>query len=206
VRIGLDFDNTIVSYDGLFHQVARERGLIPEGLPETKLAVRDHLRAIGQEPVWTEMQGYVYGARMLEARAFVGVTAFLSWAQRQGIEVAIVSHKTRHPFIGPPYDLHAIAREWVRLHLSEGGRPLILEERVFFELTKEEKLARIAAGGFDLFLDDLPEILTAPAFPAATLPVLFDPARSTPAPPGTARVCDWAGLREMVGARWMQTS
>jgi len=27
--IGVDFDNTIVCYDALFHRVARERGLAP---------------------------------------------------------------------------------------------------------------------------------------------------------------------------------
>ena len=48
-RIGIDFDNTIVCYDDVFHEVAREQGLIPNDLPANKGAVRDHLRAIGRE-------------------------------------------------------------------------------------------------------------------------------------------------------------
>jgi hypothetical protein len=32
MRIGLDFDNTIACYDGVFHAAALERGLIPEAL------------------------------------------------------------------------------------------------------------------------------------------------------------------------------
>lgn len=178
MKIGLDFDNTIVSYDSIFFQVAQERGLTPDGLPQSKLAVRDHLRQIGQEDVWTEMQGYVYGARMLEADAFPGIVQFLHWARRAGIETCIVSHKTKHPFLGHPYDLHAIARQWIVQNLHDEDGPLIPEDRIYFELTKAEKLARIEAVQVDYFVDDLPEILTADGFPAArTTPILFDPAR-----------------------------
>jgi len=45
-------------------------------LAVSKLAVRDHLRGIDQEDVWTEMQGYVYGARMDEAAMYPGA---ISW-------------------------------------------------------------------------------------------------------------------------------
>ena len=71
MRIGIDFDNTIVSYDALFHKVAREQGVVPPNTPANKLAVRDYLRQIGKEDLWTEMQGYVYGERMDEVRAVV---------------------------------------------------------------------------------------------------------------------------------------
>jgi len=70
VRIGIDFDNTIVCYDTLFRQVALEQGLIPADLPENKGAVRDYLRTAGMEDRWTAMQGDVYGKRMNEACAF----------------------------------------------------------------------------------------------------------------------------------------
>ena len=45
--VGVDFDNTIVSYDALFWNVALEKKLIPESVPPVKNAVRDHLRAAG---------------------------------------------------------------------------------------------------------------------------------------------------------------
>ena len=54
MRIGVDFDNTIVCYDRLFHRLARERGLIPETVPQTKGAVRDYLRSIDREDDWTK--------------------------------------------------------------------------------------------------------------------------------------------------------
>jgi len=175
MHIGIDFDNTIVSYDALFLKVAREQDLVPPGTASSKLAVRDHLRRAGQEDRWTEMQGYVYGARMDEALAFEGVIGFLHRAADSGHQVTIVSHKTRHPFIGPQYDLHAAARGWIERHLRWDGRALLASDRVFFELTKEEKLARISACGCEVFIDDLPEILLAAGFPADTSKLLFDP-------------------------------
>lgn len=175
MRIGLDFDNTIVSYDTLFHKVAVEQALIPADLAVNKLAVRDHLRAVGREDDWTALQGYVYGARMDEALAYDGVCAFACRALERGHELLIVSHKTRHPFLGPQYDLHGAARSWIERHLARPGGLLVAPERVFFELTKAEKVARIAACQCDVYIDDLPEILLAPDFPALTARLLFDP-------------------------------
>ena len=175
MRIGIDFDNTLVSYDALFHRVALEQGAIPGDLKATKLAVRDFLRGKGAEDVWTEMQGTVYGARMQEADAYPGALEFLRWAVRQGIDVCIISHKTRYPYLGTRHDLHEAARKWVSRYLVEGSRPLLAPGNVFFELSKEDKVSRITACACDAYIDDLPEILLAPTFPQATQRILFDP-------------------------------
>jgi hypothetical protein len=175
MHIGLDFDNTVVSYDALFHKVALEGRWITAAVPISKVSVRDHLRAIGQESVWTEMQGYVYGARMDEAVVYPGVVECLVWARANGIPVSIVSHKTRHPFLGKQYDLHSAARHWINLFLSDAAGPLVPADRVYFEPTKETKLQRIADVGCTVYVDDLPEILLAKGFPNATTKLLFDP-------------------------------
>jgi hypothetical protein len=175
VRIGLDFDNTIVSYDALFYKVARERNMLPQEILIGKVAVRNYLRSVGQEDAWTELQGYVYGARMDEAAIYPGVIDFLRWAKSVKHELAIISHKTKHPYRGSQYDLHASARAWIEKHLNEGGEALLPSSQVYFEVSKEAKLARILEFGCAVFIDDLPEILTAEAFPKDTAPVLFDP-------------------------------
>lgn len=198
MRIGLDFDNTIVSYDTLFYKVAVEGGHVADATGQTKLAVRDTLRADGKEQVWIEMQGYVYGARMLEAAPFPGVIDFLVKAQGMPIETSIVSHKTLRPFAGPPYDLHQAARDWIATHLTRDGAPLLPTENIYFELTKDEKLARIKSAGFDIFVDDLPEILTHKEFPQTTLPVLFDPSGRETLLPGAERVKSWQEMDEFV--------
>ena len=175
MRIGIDFDNTIVSYDALFHKVARELNLVPSGVPVNKVAVRDYLRRIGQEEHWTEMQGYVYGSRMDDALAYEGVVDFIRHAIATGHQIFIVSHKTRHPFLGPQYDLHMAAQAWIKHRMLWQGQILLPMENIFFELTKQEKLARIGACGCDAFIDDLPEILLAEGFPENTVRLLFDP-------------------------------
>lgn len=178
MHIGIDFDNTIVSYDGLFHKVALEQGLIPADTTPSKLAVRDYLRRTGKEEIWTEMQGYVYGARMAEAVAYPGVLEFFRWARSAGIRTSIISHKTKHPFRGPKYDLHAAAGRWIETVLARDQDPLIDLNHVFFELTKDEKLARIGVENCDWFIDDLPEILMAQQFPGSARGILFDPDES----------------------------
>jgi FMN phosphatase YigB (HAD superfamily) len=204
MHIGLDFDNTIVSYDALFHKVALEGGWITGEVPVSKVSVRNHLRAIGQEPTWTEMQGYVYGARMDEAAAYPGVVDCLAWAREQGIPVSIVSHKTRHPFLGKQYDLHAAARHWINIHLTDAVGPLVAQERVYFELTKESKVQHIADIGCTVYVDDLPEILLAPGFPTDTDPILFDPDNHHIAQ-GLPRALNWAEVRKTLVSQWKQT-
>lgn len=195
MRIGIDFDNTIVCYDRVFHRVALEQGVIPASLPATKEKVRDHLRAIGQEPVWTAMQGYVYGARMGDVDPFPGVLEFLRACGEYGVEACIVSHKTRTPYAGPAYDLHAAALGWMEargLFAPEGcGLP---RERVFLEPTKADKLARIATLGCTHFIDDLPEFLSDPGFPAGVERLLFAPAGARPSGPGVTPFASWAGI------------
>lgn len=175
MRIGIDFDNTIVSYDALFHKLACEQGLIPSKIPTNKVAVREYLVRTDREANWTLMQGLVYGDRMDEASIYDGVVNFFHWAREKGHQMAIISHKTRHPFKGPKYDLHKAAKGWIEHHLVDGGEPLIQPSQIFFELTKEEKFSRIAAFKCDVFIDDLLEILLSEHFPAGTKRVLFDP-------------------------------
>jgi hypothetical protein len=174
MRIGLDFDNTIVDYDGVFHAAALERGLIPADLPRSRTSVRDFLNGSGRKDDFTELQGHVYGARMDLARLYPGVRAFVAAAVAAGHDLALVSHKTRHPILGPRHDLHAAARGFL---VANGlvGADALPADRIFFEARKEEKVARIATLGCDAFVDDLPEILAMPGFPPATRRILFDP-------------------------------
>jgi hypothetical protein len=181
MRLGIDFDNTIVCYDALFHRVAREQGVIPAHLPANKSEVRNHLRTVGREDVWTALQGLVYGARMGEADPYPGVLDFLHACRRTAIPVFVVSHKTRHPFLGEPYDLHAAALAWLQNHgFFDPDRLGLPRDHVFFELTKQAKLQRIAACRCTHFIDDLPEFLAEPAFPPRVDRLLFDPNRLYP--------------------------
>ena len=201
VRVGIDFDNTIVSYDSLFHRVAVEQGLVSADTPRTKVAVRNRLRAIGWEDRWTELQGYVYGARMQEAEPYPGVLEFLRWACAERLPVSIISHKTKFPFAGPKYDLHEAARQWVKSRLRDRANHLIPTEAVFFELAIEKKLERIRTWGATAFVDDLPEILRANDFPSEIEGILFDPDNHHEDWP-LLRARSWEDVRHLVEQRW----
>ena len=174
--IGIDFDNTIACYDGVFHAAALERGLIPPGLGRDKNSVRDHLNGSDRKDDFTELQGHVYGARMDMVSLYPGFAEFVVAARRIGHDLFIVSHKTTHPILGPKHDLHAAARRFLAARGLVGHAPTQIEpSRVFFEVTADAKVARAAALRCNMFVDDLPEILAMPGFPAGMRRVLFDP-------------------------------
>ena len=176
MRIGIDFDNTIACYDGVFHAAALERGLIPAELGRDKNSVRDYLNGAGRNDDFTELQGHVYGVRMDLVVAYPGFSDFVAAASAAGHELFIVSHKTRHPILGPKHDLHAAARGFLAARgLVGDDASQISPARVFFELKKEDKVARAAALRCEVFVDDLPEILAMPGFPNDMRRILFDP-------------------------------
>src|SRR6185369_621345 len=163
MRIGIDFDNTIACYDGVFHAAAIERALIPADLPDDKNSVRDYLNGQGRNDEFTELQGYVYGSRMDLASVYPGFQDFVRAARAAGHEVSIVSHKTRFPILGERHDMHLAARNFLEQRgLAGAGPQCVASDNVFFELTKEAKVARIAALGCQVFIDDLPEIFSLP--------------------------------------------
>jgi hypothetical protein len=191
MRIGIDFDNTIVCYDGVFHRAAMERGMIPSDLPGSKIAVRDFLNRSGRQDAFTELQGYVYGTRMGLAALYPRVRDFVSAAHRAGHRLFIVSHKTKHPLSGPRHDLHAAAFGFLR-EQGLAGTDAILPGDIYLEPEREAKLARIADLDCQVFIDDLPEVLAAPGFPASVRAILFDPEGI--AQGGFESYRDWAGI------------
>lgn len=201
MHIGLDFDNTIVSYDALIHGVAAELGVLTGRVVPNKVAVRDHLRSKGLEQTWIEMQGEIYGPRMKDAVVYPGFIEFLISARSGGHALSIVSHKTLKPFAGPPYDLHQSARDWIATHLTRDGLAIIEPSRIYFETTKPAKIARIADIGCDAYIDDLPEILLDTGMPANIRKLLFDPDGNHANADGSLRRIErwsqvWSALRD----------
>jgi hypothetical protein len=172
--LGIDFDNTIIKYDELFHKIAFEKGLISQELPKQKNAVRDYLRETGVEDEWTIIQGEVYGERIKEAVPFSGMLETLQKLNAKQIPINIVSHKTREPYLGPKRDLHAAALSWLKLNgIIDAEGLSVKANQVFFEVTKEAKINRIVQIGCTHYVDDLPEILE--MIPDGINKILFSP-------------------------------
>lgn len=198
MKIGIDFDNTIVCYDDLFWTLGHERGVINESVARRKEAVRDTLRQSGRESIWTEMQGEAYGTRMADADLFDGVLEALADFRQRGWSVCVISHKTRFPFAGPSCDLHLAARNWCQSNrLLDVSKTGLDHDRLYFELTKEDKLRRIAVEKCDVFIDDLPELLRLPEFPSGVQKILFDPHATSLACP-FVRMSSWKDAVDLI--------
>jgi hypothetical protein len=198
MRLGLDFDNTLVNYDRLFRSVALGKQWIPASVAAHKNAVRDHLRAAGKEEIWTRLQGEVYGAHILEAEPCEGMLAALKWLSQREVAMCIVSHKTRTPYLGAARDLHAAARSWLEhqgFHDAAAlGWP---HEQVFFELSKEAKVDRILSQHCTHYVDDLPEILD--LLPDHVEKIYFAPNDATDARTGWRVMHTWRELPALLG-------
>ena len=160
IKLGIDFDNTLITYDFLFKKAALEKNLIPSNFLESKSLIRNYLRDKGQEKLFTILQGEVYGSRIFEASQSEGMYEALKKAKNNGIELFIVSHKTKTPYEGPKYNLHNAASNWLEKNLFfEKSGINIPRKNVYFEVTQIKKIKRIESLGCTHFIDDLPEIL-----------------------------------------------
>jgi hypothetical protein len=198
IKLGLDFDNTIVSYDIAIAVLAEELFDLPAEVPRTKLGVRDYLRGTEREAEWTAFQGELYGPGMQHAQPFDGAIETMLQLAASGHEMVIVSHRSRRPYGGQPHDLHAAARTWVAERLQSVGLFADNDKSVNFLETRSEKIARIAELGCIAFLDDLPEVLGSPDFPTSTAGILFDSSGSTPTLGGHRRISAWPELTSIM--------
>jgi hypothetical protein len=202
VRIGIDFDNTIICYDKVFAAAAHRRGLMPDGWTGSKIEVREYLRAQpGGELGWQGLQGWVYGKGISGAEIYPGVQEFLGACRQAGSDVYIVSHKTRFGHQDPDrVDLRAAAGDWLRATgLIGGENPALRIDDIYFEDTLAAKVERLARLNLDVFIDDLADVFEQPHFPRDVRSILFD--HSGNARPGPYKpIASWDEIRREVFA------
>jgi hypothetical protein len=201
MRIGLDFDNTIIRYDDVFREAAIGRGLVSAEFSGTKQQVRDAIRLLPDgEMRWQALQGYVYGMGIKSATMFAGLADFLRRARAHRDIVLIVSHKTEYGHFDPSrVNLRRAAMQWMEGHgfFSEQGFSL-LPDNIYFASTRSEKLNRIGDLACDIFIDDLEEVLADPEFPGSVRRILFSK-HAEKADNLPYEICrDWASIGETV--------
>jgi hypothetical protein len=192
--VGIDLDNTIISYNGVFLQEARLRGLVPGYFVGTKREIRDRIRLLpAGEIEWQRLQAHVYGPAIAGAAAAEGVVNFVQMLRSQGAAVSIVSHKTAFPNLSEsPVNLRDAARAWLR---KSGiiGPDRVPEANLYFEDTRADKIARIVQLRCTHFIDDLEEVFDDPAFPSNVERMLFATAATVP----HSRYATYASFREI---------
>lgn len=198
MNIGIDFDNTILTYDRVFHHHALRLGLIAADAARDKQEIRDLIRLLPDgETKWIELQGLVYGQHIDEADFAPGIEGFFRSCRTHGARIFIISHKTRYPARGPRYDLRQAALGWIEARGLTKAFGVSLQD-CFFADTMEEKLARIAASGCACFIDDLAEVLVHPAFPGRVSKILYSANPFPDLPPDIAVYGSWGEIRHAV--------
>lgn len=203
MKVGVDFDNTLVSYDDLFLRAAIERELLPQHFSGDKTAVRDSIRSTAGDAQWAKLQAEVYGRRMPEAMLIEGAGDFVLACRKHGAEVYIISHKSRTAAADPGgVDLHVAALAWMeRNQFFRKDGLAFTRGDIFFEPTREAKCRRIATLGCSHFIDDLEEVFREPGFPSAVERFLLHRGQA-PVPRGPFRaLADWPAITNAVFAR-----
>jgi len=199
LRIGLDFDNTIITYDAVFLAAARKWGLVDAGFAGRKQAIRDTIRLLPDgELSWQKLQGQVYGKGLAQAEMVEGVDAFLRRCRENNVPVVIVSHKTEFGHHDPDrVNLRDAARTWMSTHgFFQAAGYGIAPDAVYFENTRQDKIARISQVACTHFIDDLEEVLCDPTFPPGVERILFSDAAPVAA---SCIVCPtWRHIEERV--------
>ncbi len=198
LRIGIDFDNTLVIYDDVFHRHATDMGYIDKSIPVRKQVVRDAIRALPEgENKWIELQALVYGLYISEAQPAAGVFVFLAKCNEHDAEISIVSHKTEYASRGVRHNLCDAARGWIKQHriIEQYG---IDPDMIFFLPTRKEKLDRVAQLQCTYFIDDLSEVLLDSNFPASVEAVLYSREKDVVLPENIVQLDSWEKISEHI--------
>jgi hypothetical protein len=192
--IGIDFDNTIIRYDAVLYRLAVERQLIPPTARPSKKYIRDQIRTRPDGDIeWQRLQAILYGPAIGQAVLTDGVADFIRGCRQRGLQVYIISHKTPYSNLGGSrVNLHEAAGHWMRDHdfFQPDGLGLA-EGDVYYEATRKQKVARIAALGCTHFIDDLEETFLERTFPSGVTKILYNP-HGEPVSVGGVQVCaDW---------------
>lgn len=165
--VGIDLDHTIIDYRQAFNKLALEWNLIPSDFKGSKTELREFLKT--QEnghTEWMRLQGYIYGKGIHHAQLMPGFIEFVRLCRDKQVKMIIISHKTQYGhFDEDKVDLRLAALNWLKEKEILNAAFGFETSDVFFESTKEEKIARIKTMGCTHFIDDLLDIFTHNDFP-----------------------------------------
>jgi len=197
--VGLDFDNTIASYDDVMFETAVSRGLVDAATAPIKRLIRDRVRTRPEGEIeWQKLQGLVYGPLMAKATLIEGVQEFIRECRARQWAVYIVSHKTEYAgHDDTRTSLREASLQWMRQHGFFDAAVLGLDaSAVLFEDTRAAILRRIETLGCTHFVDDLAEVLCEPEFPPGVERILFAPDRALDTTGPIKVVPDWHAMRD----------
>lgn len=172
--VGIDLDNTILSYDKLLRKLALELGFVDGSCPRRPRDIRLSLRAFADNEIegerrWQRLQTMVYGTRIDDAEIDPHFNAAMAAIRNLGGTILLIAQKKDNPELPPDDTYREKVMETLRKRKffdSEGFD--VKEEHVYFCRTWGEKVAKIKELRLDTFIDDKPRIFDHPLFPKKT--------------------------------------
>ncbi len=135
-------------------------------------------------------------ARICEASAFAGVKDFFRNCREGAWKFASSAIRPSTRFAGLLTTCNRAALDWLDTRILRSRDIALPRDHVFLRTTLADKLRQIGDCGCTHFIDDLPELLSEPAFPATAEKWLFDPNDHHPHDRRFARVTAWAQLED----------
>lgn len=149
MKIGVDFDNTIVNHDKSFSKIYENYFKIKKNIKihEKKNILKKNL----SNKKWTHAQEIVYGEYLNKfGRVFNGFKKFALRCHTLGHTLEIVSHKSNYS-INRNIDLISPANYFI-------NRKIKVDKVFFFENLKK-KILHINQSNYDYFIDDLSSVI-----------------------------------------------
>lgn len=192
MRLGIDFDNTIIAYDHVFKMVAMQQDILVDHIAPNKTALRDHIRTLPNgEITWQQIQAQVYGPQINQARMFEGFDFFIKKCRAKNICPFVVSHKTKFAAQDPTVNLRTHALAWMESHhfFDTLG---FSRDHIIFESTREKKIKRLIDLNCTHIIDDLIEVLTDTHMPQSMQKIWFSQTRTSH--PNIIQCPTWADI------------
>ena len=177
MRLGIDLDNTLICYDGVFLECSKYLGFTPETFKGGKREIKNYLhQRVDGEKHWQKLQGQVYGRWINNATLYSGAYRFLWRCKARGFSVEIISHKSEYGHFDNEYiPLRDVAIDFLTQAGIYSSNDQSMIDNIQFCSNQEEKILCISEKNFDWFVDDLPEIFKSKQFPIDTKRIIFDP-------------------------------
>lgn len=168
VKLGLDLDNTVINYSEAARVYALRNSIEAIG---TLANLRSVLRT-KSDLEWQKAQAWLYSEGLQFATPVEGWSDFLMELKHFNLEIYLISHKTKFtPKNTGKVEIRKYAMRWLEENLKIKEIPQI--QGVYFESTREKKIARIKTLSLNCFVDDLQEVLNNENFPIGVKRVLF---------------------------------
>lgn len=169
-KFGLDLDNTLIDYSQSAIEYCKITGL---QIHKTLKDLRNHVKyEMNNDESWQSAQAWIYTKGLDYAQLTNGTNEFFKLLRENDFDVAIISHKTsRTPKKHGSQELHLRTLKWLSSRID--SKYFELEENIYFEPTRDEKIQRIRSLKINYFVDDLLEILEDKNFPKAAKKYLF---------------------------------